>query len=170
VTFTSGEPLAQTRFLLGLLSACRTRGLQTAVDTSGFTPWPVLDEIRPLVDLFLYDLKLMEDARHRRWTGVSNNIILSNLRQLSEAGHGILLRIPIITGINDDEENIQHTGAFLASLPNVPPVELLSYHDIAEGKYTGLGMNYALAEIHPPSQEQMQAFVSMLTGYGLKVK
>jgi pyruvate formate lyase activating enzyme len=170
VTFTGGEPLAQPRFLMGLLSACRTRALQTAVDTSGFTPWPVLDEIHPLVDLFLYDLKLMEDARHRRWTGVSNKIILSNLRQLSEAGHRILVRIPIIPGINDDKENLRQTGAFLVSLPNVPPVELLSYHDIAEGKYTGLGMNYALGEIHPPAHEQMQAFAALLTGYGLKVK
>ena len=170
VTFTGGEPLAQPHFLLELLSACRARALHIAVDTSGFTPWPVLDKIRPLVDLFLYDLKLMEDARHRQWTGVSNKIILSNLRQLSEAGHKILIRIPVIPGINDDEENLRQTGAFLASLPNVPPVELLPYHNIAEGKYAGLGMNYALAEIHPPAHEQMQAFAALLTGYGLKVK
>jgi pyruvate formate lyase activating enzyme len=139
------------------------------VDTCGFTPWPVLDEIRPLVDLFLYDLKLMDDTRHIQWTGVSNEIILSNLRKLLEAGHKILIRIPVIPGINDDEENLRQTGAFLASLPNIPPVELLPYHNIAEGKYAGLGREFGM-EIHPPTQKQIQAHLALLTGYGLQVK
>ena len=103
VTFTGGEPLAQPHFLLALLSACRGHGLHTAVDTSGFTPWKVLDKIRPFVDLFLYDLKLMDDVRHRQWTDSSNKIILSNLQKLAEWGHNLLVRIPIIPGINDDE-------------------------------------------------------------------
>jgi len=170
VTFTGGEPLAQPRFLIELLSACRIRNLHTVVDTSGFSTWAVLEETLPLVDLFLYDLKLMDDTRHRQWAGVSNEVILSNLRQLSEAGLKIHIRIPIIPGINNDEENLRQTGAFLASLPTVPPVELLPYHNIAEGKYAGLEMNYTLAEIHPPSQKQMQTIVTLLAGYGLQVK
>ncbi len=168
VTFTGGEPLAQPRFLLDLLSGCHTRALHTVVDTSGFTPWPVLDEIRPFVDLFLYDLKLMDDARHCQWTGVSNADILSNLRQLSEAGHKIIVRIPVIPGINDDEENLRQTGAFLASLPNGPPVELLPYHNIAETKYAGLGRGYGL-EIHPPDAEQMRKCAALLANFGLQV-
>jgi pyruvate formate lyase activating enzyme len=170
VTFTGGEPLAQPRFLLGLLSACRDRGIPTAVDTSGYTPWHVLDEVRPLVDLFLYDLKLMDESRHRQWTGVSNEMILSNLRKLSELGHNIIIRIPLIPGINDDEQNLQQTGEFLAALPHIPPVELLPYHNIAEGKYAGLGMNYDLAGVHLPTQEQMQAHITLMKGYGLQVK
>jgi pyruvate formate lyase activating enzyme len=170
VTFGGGEPLAQPHFLLELLAACRSRSLHTAVDTSGFTPWKILDEIRPLVDLFLFDLKLMDENRHRQWTGVSNTKILSNLRKLSELGHQILIRIPIIPGINDDEENLGQTAAFLTSLPNVPPVELLPYHNIAEGKYAGLGMNYTLTDIQPPSQEQMQLKINLFLGYGLTVK
>jgi pyruvate formate lyase activating enzyme len=167
VTFTGGEPFAQPRFLKGLLSTCRTSSLHTTVDTSGFTPWPVLDEICPLVDLFLYDLKLMDDARHRQWTGVSNAIILSNLRKLSEAGQKILVRIPVIPGINDDEENLRQAGGFLATLPHLPQVELLPYHNIAEGKYAGIGREYGLKEIHPPTQVQMQAHKALLTSYGL---
>jgi len=170
VTFTGGEPLAQPRFLLGLLSACRTRLLQTTVDTSGFTPWQFLDEIRPLVDLFLYDLKLMDDARHYQWTGVSNADILSNLRQLSEAGSKIQVRLPLIPGINDDGENLRQTGEFLAALPHVPTVELLPYHNIAEAKYAGLGRGYGLEDIRPPTEEQMHAHIALLTGYGLQVK
>jgi pyruvate formate lyase activating enzyme len=170
VTFGGGEPFAQPRFLLELLSACRAQSLHTAVDTSGFTPWKVLDKIRLYVDLFLYDLKLMNDTRHRQWTGVSNANILSNLRRLSELGHKIIIRIPVIPGVNDDEENFRETGLFLASLPNVPTVDLLPYHNIAEGKYAGMGMSYELAEIHPPTQEQMQILISLLKGYGLTVK
>jgi pyruvate formate lyase activating enzyme len=122
------------------------------------------------VDLFLYDLKLMDDARHRHWTGVSNANIQSNLRKLSEAGHKILIRIPIIPGINDDEENLRQSGEFLTGLPHVPPVELLPYHNIAEGKYAGLGRDYGLKEIRGPTQEQMQAYIAQFKGYGLQVK
>ncbi len=170
VTFTGGEPLAQPHFLLRLVSGCRERGLHSAVETSGYAPWSVLDEIRPLVDLFLYDLKLMEDARHIRWTGVSNADILSNLQRLSQAGQKMIVRIPVIQGINDDEENLRALGEFLASLPNIPPVELLPYHNIAAAKYTGLGREYTLADGQPPAQEQMQMISTLLKGYGLQVK
>jgi pyruvate formate lyase activating enzyme len=170
VTFTGGEALAQPRFLMTLLSACRGRGLHRTVDTSGYVQWTVLDEIRPLVDLFLYDLKLMDDARHRQWTGVSNKKILSNLRRLAEQGENLIVRIPIIPGINDDEENLRQTGTYLASLPNLPPVELLPYHNIAEAKYAGLSLEYELKEIIPPTQEQMQTHIILLKEYGLQVK
>lgn len=170
VTFTGGEPLSQPDFLLDMLSACRARGLHTVVDTSGFALWPVINEIRTLVDIFLYDLKLMDAVRHFKWTGVSNETILSNLVRLSKTGSRIQVRIPLIPNINDDEENLRATGAFLASLPQIPPVELLTYHNIAEAKYTGLGREYTLTEIHPPTPEQMTKAVSILCGYGLLIK
>ncbi|HEY5157902.1 MAG TPA: glycyl-radical enzyme activating protein [Anaerolineales bacterium] len=170
VTFTGGEPLAQPRFLLALLSACRGSGLHTVVDTSGYASWTVLDEIRPFVDLFLYDLKLMDDVRHRQWTDMSNKMILSNLQRLAEAGQNLLVRIPIIPGINDDEENLRQTGIFLASLSHHPSVELLPYHNIATAKYAGLGLEYGLDEIQPPTKEKMQAHIACLKEYGLQVK
>jgi pyruvate formate lyase activating enzyme len=170
VTITGGEPLAQPRFLVELLSACRTNALHTAVDTSGFSPWSILDEIRQLVDLFLYDLKLMDNKRHCLWTGKSNADILSNLRQLSETGSRLLVRIPLIPGINDDEDNLRQTGAFLTSLPNIPPVELLPYHNIAETKYTGLGVEYRLTEIRKPTPEQLAWAARLLETYGLDVQ
>ncbi len=167
VTFTGGEPLAQPRFLLDLLTACRTRGLHTAVDTSGYAPWPVLAEIRPLVDLFLYDLKLMDDARHIQWTGVSNTDILSNLQKLSAAGSRIQIRVPLVPGINDDEANLRTLGEFLAALPNVPPVELLPYHNIAEAKYAGLGREYTLPQVRPPDAKHVERCAAILREQGV---
>jgi pyruvate formate lyase activating enzyme len=168
VTFTGGEPLAQPRFLSKLLSECRTRTIHTAVDTSGFANWQVLDKIRPLVDLFLYDLKLMNDARHIHWTGVSNAKILSNLRRLSSLGHKILIRIPVIPGVNDDEANLQQTGRFLGSLTHVPRVDLLPYHNIAEGKYAGLEMEYTLSNIASPTSQRLEEIYSIFGSYGLE--
>ncbi len=169
-TFTGGEPLAQPRFLLELLTTCRDRGIPTAVDTSGYAPWSVLDEIRPLVNLFLYDLKLMDETRHIEWTGVSNQVILSNLRQLSELEQEVLVRTPIIPGINDDVENLQAMGKFLAGLATVPPVQLLAYHNIAEAKYAGLGMDYELGGIHPSNREHLDEVAGYLRAFGLQVK
>ena len=151
VTFGGGEPLAQPRFLVELLAACRSRGLHTAVDTSGFTPWKILDEVRPLVDLFLFDLKLMDETRHRQWTGVSNVSILFNLRRLSELGHKIIIRIPIIPGINDDDENLQQTGSFLSTLPNVPSGGITSLPQHCRGQVCRDG-----DELHPVRNSSTQ--------------
>jgi pyruvate formate lyase activating enzyme len=169
VTFTGGEPLAQPGFLLELLSACRERRITSVVDTCGYAPWKVFEEMRPLVDLFLYDLKLMDDSRHRQWTGVSNEIILSNLQRLSLAGSKIRIRIPVLPGNNDNDENLRETGEFLISLPVVPQVELLPYHNIAEGKYAGLGMEYGVPRISPPSLGRMSEIASVLQSFGLEV-
>jgi pyruvate formate lyase activating enzyme len=170
VSFTGGEPLAQKDVLLVLLKTCRERGLHTVVDTSGYAPWEVFDEIHSFVDLFLYDLKLMNTERHQEWTGVSNADILSNLRQLVERGLNVIVRIPIIPGINDDKENLRLTGLFLSSLPIPPSVELLPYHAFAHSKYAGLGLNYELEEIQSPSQVGIQDHIAFLKEFGLKVK
>ena len=121
VTFSGGEPLLQREFLGELLAACKARELHTAVDTSGFATWDTLDRIRPLTDLFLYDLKLIDDERHREFTGVTNQPILRNLRDLSALGHTIVIRIPIVPGINDDNESIQQLADFIASAAQPPP-------------------------------------------------
>lgn len=169
VTFTGGEPMSQRPFLLALLRACQARGIHTALDTSGYCTWKALDEVRPYVNLFLYDLKLMDDARHRQYTGVSNVVILSNLRILAEGGHAVRVRLPVIPGINDDWENLQASGKFLAGLPALQRVDLLAYHSSAEAKYQNLGLDYALPGLKPPSNERMQEIAAFLRGFGLEV-
>jgi len=168
VTFSGGEPLAQPAFLFSLLVECKARGLHTTLDTSGYTSWTVMDKIRGYVDLFLYDLKLMDNARHRRYTGVSNQKILANLTRLSELGHRITIRIPIIPGVNDDEANLRQTGAFLASLPVRPPVELLAYHQSGLAKYDSLGLEYRLPEVLPPEPRRMEGIAEILQESGLQ--
>ena len=169
VTFSGGEPLAQRQFLYALLVACKERNLHTTLDTSGYASWMVMDKIRPFVDLFLYDLKLMDDIRHRRYTGVSNRKILTNLNRLSELGHQITIRIPIIPGINDDVANLRQTGSFLASLPVRHPVELLTYHQSGLAKYVSLGLDYRLPGILPPDSHRMEVLAGILQDSGLQV-
>ncbi len=169
VTFTGGEPTSQRPFLLPLLQAIKSRGIHTALDTSGYCSWNALNEVRPFVDLFLYDLKLMEDARHRQYTGVSNARILQNLCKLAEHGHALRVRIPIIPDINDSEENISASGEFLASLPRLQRVDLLAYHNSAEAKYQNLGMTYSLPGLKSPSGERMEEIAAILRGFGLQV-
>jgi pyruvate formate lyase activating enzyme len=170
VTFSGGEPLQQPEFLGALLRACQEREIHTAVDTSGFAPWETLEGLRADVDLFLYDLKIMDEARHRQFTGASNALILENLRRLSAMRHALLIRIPVIPGVNADFESVRELGAFIAGLPQVSGVELLPYHRIALDKYERLNLPYGLPEVQPPSEVQMREIAQQLAQWGLAVR
>jgi pyruvate formate lyase activating enzyme len=169
VTFSGGEPLAQPRFLLALLQACRARGIRTALDTCGFAPWAVLDRVRPYVDLFLYDLKAIDEDRHRELTGRSNRPVLRNLEALSRHGHRIVLRMPIVPGINDDDESIRRAAAFAAGLPHLQRVDLLPYHHIAVEKYRRIQRAYGLPEQAPPTAARLAVISAAMRGFGLDV-
>jgi pyruvate formate lyase activating enzyme len=170
VTFSGGEPLLQRKFLAELLRECKLREINTVVDTSGFAAWDTMDQIRANVDLFLYDLKMIDDERHKTYTGVSNKLILQNLRHLAQSGAQIEIRIPLIPKINDDADNLEGTAAFLAELPNISGVELMAYHHIAEAKYLSLGVEYHLQDTSPPSETAMLAAAQYFEEVGLKVK
>jgi pyruvate formate lyase activating enzyme len=169
VTFSGGDPLFQADFLLALLQGCKELEIHTAVDTSGAASWATLDRIRPFVDLFLYDIKLIDDGRHRAATGSSNRVILDNLRRLSEAGENIRLRLAIIPGMNDDEENLRRTAEFAAALPRIHGVSLLPFHNTAQDKYANLGLEYTLAGVRAPDEARMEEIGRLLAGYGLDV-
>jgi pyruvate formate lyase activating enzyme len=169
VTFSGGEPLMQPGFLSALLKSCRKQEIHTVVDTSGFANWKVFEHIRGDVDLFLYDLKHMDSIRHREVTGVPNEVILENLRRLNAVGAKCLVRIPLIPGINDDEENLIESGKFLASLSHIQSVELMGYHNIAQAKYEALGREYMLVGTKPPAEAELHHAAEMLRSYGLNV-
>jgi len=134
VTFSGGEPLFQPAFLRELLEACRRESLHTAVDTCGHAPRDDLLAVAAHTDLFLYDLKLLDDERHRRYTGVSNALVLENLEALAHRHGNVRLRIPIVPGVNDDLENLRAAARLAASLPGVRQIDLLPYHDLGRHK------------------------------------
>jgi pyruvate formate lyase activating enzyme len=169
VTFSGGEPLAQFDFLFALLTECRRAGIHAVLDTSGHAPWSLLKRTIPLVGLYLYDLKLMDEHRHLQWTGVSNADILANLKRLSGSGSEVLIRIPLIPGINDDEQNLRQTAEFMAGLDTQPLVELLPYHNIAAGKYSGLGREDPLPGLKPSDPGKKEACAALLREYDIRV-
>lgn len=170
VTFSGGEPLTQPQFLAALLRACKQAEIHTTLDTCGFAAWQTLDEIREKVDLFLYDLKLMDDVQHRRFTGVSNRTILYNLQRLSQQGHPIILRVPIIPGINDGDDNLRSIAQFAASLPHLAGLDLLPYHATAAAKYERLHRGYELAAIPPPAETTLTRAAQLFQEYDLQIQ
>ena len=169
VTFTGGEPIYQKDFLHGVLIACKQQQIHTAVDTSGYSSWENINDILPYVDLFLYDLKLMDENQHIKYTTVSNRLILSNLIKLSESGAHIIVRIPFIPGINDDHDNLDSCASFLSKLPSLDGIALMPYHEIGLAKYQALGMIYRLDNIKTPTNENIASATELLSSYDLPV-
>jgi len=170
VTFSGGEPLAQPDFLLALLAACGREEIHRAIDTSGYAPRPVLAAAAAQTDLFLYDLKLMDDARHRRLTGVGNRRIIDNLEWLGRRSVPVVVRLPLIPGINDDPDNLEQTGRLAARLPVVREVHLLPFHPSARAKHGRLGRPDPMAGIIAPSAEAVARAAECLQRLGLTVR
>ncbi len=169
VTFSGGEPLMQPKFLKRLLIECRGMGIHTAIDTSGYASWGVLATVSGLTDLFLYDIKHMDDIVHTKTVGTSNRVILDNLRKLTRIHNNIIIRIPLVPGINDDHNNLQHMARFISSI-NIKEVNILPYHRTGTDKYGRLGREYKLGKIREPSEELTNEVKGVFNGYGLNVK
>ena len=168
VTVSGGEPLMHSKFLLELLEACRERGIHTTVDTTGNAPKETLLQVAKKTDLFLYDLKMMNSEKHKKWTGVGNHRILENLKMLAENGSEINIRIPLIKGVNDDAENIEKSAEFISSLNgDKKKVNILPFNNIAKKKYDKLGQDFDIGEMAEPSKEEQQNIISKFEEYGL---
>jgi pyruvate formate lyase activating enzyme len=170
ITLSGGEPLMQPDFLLELLDACAELDLHRTVDTTGYADSELLLEVARKTDLFLYDLKLMDAAKHRDFTGVSNERILNNLKLLAQMGARIQVRVPIIPGINSNFENVDQTAEFVRGLPGVEQIAILPFHNSARGKYGRLGMEWISPEIESPSKEHLKIIAARLEKSGLQVK
>lgn len=156
VTFSGGEPMLQYQGLLSILKLCREKGIHTAVDTAGAVPYEYFEKVIPYTDLFLYDIKCISNDIHRKYTGADNRGILSNLLRLSEDNAEIIVRIPLIKGVNTDEKEIRAMAEFLSGLQGVKLYELLPYHDYGIGKYELLGMNAGQEDFEAPPEEEME--------------
>jgi pyruvate formate lyase activating enzyme len=170
VTLGGGEPLFQPGFALSILKECRRHEIHTAVDTCGFVNRSVLMEALPLTGLFLYDLKHMDPEKHKEYTGVDNEVILSNLAALGEAGALIHARMPFIPDVNTDEKNLRSAGAFLRGAKGVARVHILPYHTAAEDKHRRWNLEYKLKGLRPPPEDALKRGAAILEGYGLKVE
>lgn len=168
VTFSGGEPLFQPEFLRALLQACKAQEIHTALDSCGFAPFEVFESLRGLVDLFLFDLKHMDDFTHRELTGVSNQQILENLGALSRMGHTIHLRIPLIPDHNDDDVHLQHMAGFAAGLPSLERVDLLPYHASGLEKYSRLNKSSLSPALQPYSETRLNEISAIFQAYGLE--
>jgi pyruvate formate lyase activating enzyme len=169
VTFSGGEPLYQPRFLESLLAASRSLGIHTVVETTGYAAPDVVARISRLTDLFLYDVKLMDSEAHRRFTGVPNDCILENLRLLSANGASVAVRMPLIPGVNDAEENIRASCAFIASLGTIRDIHLLPFHRIGSDKYERLGKSTTMSEFASVTDSSLTTITRIIQDYGLRV-
>jgi len=169
VTFSGGEPFFQAEFLHEILETCKERNLHTTVDTCGFAPWSVLKQIGRLVDLFLYDLKLIDEEKHKKYTGVSNILILSNLEKLVQ-DHHVIVRMPLIPQVNVDMDSIRRIGEFLSKLREIEEINLLPYHKLGISKYKRLHLEYNLDHLKPPIQEQVNEVFGALSEFGLNIR
>jgi len=170
VTFSGGEPLMQPDFLLALLEKCRAQEIHTALDTSCYAKPEIVEMVSEKTDLFLCDVKQMDSNTHKRFTGVGNNLILDNIRRLSQAGKRIVIRIPVIPGFNDDQANIEATGKFAASLPGVGRIDLLPYNRGGKEKSARLAAGIKLMQTETPDDEKMNSIAQYLKNYGFEVK
>jgi len=170
ITFSGGEPLMQVDFLEPLIKEIKKKNIHVTLDTSGNVSFEDLERISDKVDLFLYDLKIMDDAKHKKYTGVSNKLILENLRNLTEQGNSVVVRIPLISGINDDDQSIHMFVDFLQSLKNIKQINLLSYHRGGCEKYKRLRKEELPKTFQSPSDERIEEVKKVFADSGFSVK
>jgi pyruvate formate lyase activating enzyme len=169
-TFSGGEPLMQPEFLIALLNQCKSQGIHTAVDTSCYAEFEIIQKVADKTDLFLCDLKHMDSDMHERFTGVENNLILDNIKQLSEAGKEIIIRLPVIAGFNDNHGNIEATGQFAANLSNINRIDILPYNRGGTEKSARLSADFKLMQAEPPNDDKISSIAEILKNYGLDIK
>lgn len=155
VTFSGGEPLMQLLFLQEMLELCKIEEIHTALDTTGHISKDAFDNIIDLPDLFLYDLKLIDNNAHKKYTGTSNVMILENLRTLARLNKKVIIRFPLIPGITDREENLIAVRKFIQDLPGIDQINILPYHRIAGAKYEKLKLENKMRGVMPYSPDQI---------------
>jgi len=168
MTIGGGEPLAQPEFTAGLLEAAQKAYLHTALETCGHAPWSQLERVLRYVDLLQFDLKHMDPVRHRQLTGQSNGLVLRNLKKVRsiKAPDDVIVRVPVVPGYTDDQNNIRETAGFLAGL-GFRHVELVPYHRLGVSKYGQYGLIYPLAECIPPDQTVLDELRAIVEELGL---
>jgi len=168
VTLSGGEAMAQPEFARAVLAAARAEGLHTCVDTSGHVPWEHFECVLPMVDIFLYDVKDTDPERHRANTSGELGLVLDNLARLDAAGARLHLRYPVIPGINDGTADMRELAGLWGTLWSRPPVELLPYHRLGEGKRSSLGRPAWQVADSTPQGHELAHMADCLGAYGVE--
>ena len=159
ITLSGGECLAQPDFAPHLLHACHDMGYTTAIETTGYQKWEIIERYLPYLDYVLMDIKHMDSAKHKEFTGVNNEIIHENAKRFAQSGVDLTIRVPVIPTFNDTPEEIRAISEFAASLP-VQKLHLLPYHRLGQGKYDGLGREYTMRHIEPMTRAYMNGLLA----------
>ncbi len=167
LTLSGGECTWQPDFAVALLKAAHENGINTAIETTAFADWSVIERFIPEVDVFLMDIKHINSAKHKEFTTKPNELILQNAGKIAEKAKRLIIRVPVIPGFNDTAEEIGEIAKFTASLPNVNEIHLLPYHRMGKDKYDGLGRPYLMGDVPSPTNEKMQELSEICKAYGL---
>lgn len=168
LTLSGGESLTQPDFAVALLKAAKERGINTAMESTGFADFSVISRYLPYLDLYLMDIKHINSAKHKEFTSQPNERILENAVKITNAGTRLIVRTPVIPTFNATKEEIGEIAKFASSLKGVTEMHILPYHRIGTDKYKGLGRDYSLTGIEPPSKELMNELLAVVESYGLK--
>lgn len=170
LTLSGGESLTQPDFAVALLKTAKERGINTAMESTGFADFSVISRYLPYLDLYLMDIKHMNSAKHKEFTSQPNELILENAKKITDAGTRLIVRTPVIPTFNATKEEIGEIAKFASSLKGVTQMHILPYHRIGTDKYKGLNRDYSLTGIEPPSKELMNELLEVVNSYGLKGK
>ncbi len=170
VTISGGEPYAQFDFLLDFLKKCKSKGINTAVETCGFVEWDKIKSSLKYLDLVLYDIKLIDEKIHNNFTGVNNTLILDNLRKLIFTDINVIVRFPLIPGISDDISNLNSIVNYLKEIGYKGEIHLLPYHRLGMNKYEQLGKQYDLEKLKPPGKRMISRTEKLLEKEGFSIK
>lgn len=168
LTLSGGESLTQPDFAVALLKTAKERGINTAMESTGFADFSVISRYLPYLDLYLMDIKHMNSAKHKEFTSQPNELILENAKKITDAGARFIVRTPVIPTFNATKEEIGEIAKFASSLKGVTQMHILPYHRIGTDKYKGLNRDYSLTGIEPPSKELMNELLEVVNSYGLK--
>ena len=165
LTVSGGEPLYQPDFCLELLQKAKENGLHVCMETCGLCDPETLEKLAPFVDIFLFDYKETDPARHKELTGVDNAPILQNLRRLNALGRPVVLRCPMIPAVNDSEAHLEGIAALANELESITEVVVEPYHAYGASKYARLGREYALPEVKAPEGETVERWIAEIQKY-----
>lgn len=169
LTLTGGDPTYQPAFAQAILRLAKSEGLHTAIETCGACNWPTLAGLLPYLDLVLYDLKHMDSAIHRKYTGGDNHGILENLRQAASREVELAVRVPLVPGFNTNQPSLEALAQFIRSLDGARPVHLLPYHALGRPKYQALGMDFPMEDTLPMTEEMAEDLAQPFRACGLDV-